>query len=603
MKTKILAFLLFAISFRALAQHQPLKEDPRFKGLDTAFQRVLKTWHAAGFAVAVIEKNKVVYAKGFGYRSIENKLPVTANTLFAIGSCSKAFTATLIGKLQQDGKLDIDKPVTNYLPSLKFYNDAMNSTITLRDMMSHQTGLPRHDLSWYFFNTPSTDSLIQRIQYMEPTFGVRQKWQYNNFMFAAQGDIVEKMSGKSWEENIKQNFFIPLGMTRSDASIPELEKTDDIATGYGLKKDTIIKKLEYYHINGMAPAGAINSSVNDMAKWVTAWINNGKFEGKEIIPARHRDEAISSQSIIDPALPSKEKPDLFFANYGFGWFLSSYKGHYRVEHGGNIDGFSASTCFFPSDSIGIVVLSNQDGSPVPSIVRNLVTDRMLNLKYFDWNTDQKKGVDKAKAEEEKLKKEKAPVAKHFPATHPLDNYSGNFSNPGYGTLKIRLIKDSLLIKTFNNTIWLRHNSYDIFDLFMKDPKDGVDTSETPEIKFQFQMDLSGEITGLTAQLEAGLKPILFTKQAIAKPLTAAELEKYVGEYVLGGITAKVYIKDKTLFVFVPGQPDYETIALGNDKFGLKALNGFYLQFGPQGSDKITEATFIQPNGSFKATKK
>jgi len=241
MKTNLIFLLLCALSLQSLAQQSSTTvNDPRFKGLDTAFQHVLKTWHAAGFAVAVIEKNKVVYAKGFGYRDIAGKLPVTPNTLFAIGSCTKAFTATLIGKLQQDGKLDIDKPVNNYLPGLKFYNDAMTNTITLRDMMSHRTGLPRHDLSWYFFNTPSTDSLVQRVQYMEPTFGIRQKWQYNNFMFAAQGDVVQHLSGKSWQENIREKFFVPLGMSRSDLSIPELEKTDDVATGYGLKKDAII---------------------------------------------------------------------------------------------------------------------------------------------------------------------------------------------------------------------------------------------------------------------------------------------------------------------------------------------------------------------------
>jgi len=160
---KTLALLLAAISLQAVAQ-KSADNDARFKGLDTAFQHILKTWHAAGFAVVVIEKDKIVYAKGVGYRNLESKLPVTPNTLFAIGSCTKAFTATLIGKLQADNKVDIDKPITGYLPSLKFFNDAMNNNITLRDMMSHRTGLPRHDFSWYFANTPSLDSLMQRIQ-------------------------------------------------------------------------------------------------------------------------------------------------------------------------------------------------------------------------------------------------------------------------------------------------------------------------------------------------------------------------------------------------------------------------------------------------------
>jgi len=601
MKTNLIILLLCGLSLQGMSQQSA---DPRFKGLDTAFERVLKTWHAAGFAVAVIEKNKVVYAKGFGYRDIAGKLPVTPNTLFAIGSCTKAFTAALIGKLQQDGKLDIDKPVNNYLPSLKFYNDAMTNTITLRDMMSHRTGLPRHDLSWYFFNTPSTDSLVQRIQYMEPTYGIRQKWQYNNFMFAAQGSVVQHLSGKSWEENIRAEFFLPLGMSRSDLSIPELEKTDDIATGYGLKKDSIIKKLDYYHIDGMEPAGAINSSVNDMAKWVIAWINNGKYQGKEIIPGSFRNEAISSQSIIDGALPGKEKPGMYFATYGFGWMLSSYDGHYRVEHGGNIDGFSASTCFFPSDSVGIVVLSNQDGSPVPSIVRNLITDRMLNLKYNDWNSDLKSAADKGKQGADKAKKEKIASTKHNPATHSLADFAGLYKNPGYGAMKLFISNDSLFVKTVTHTLWLRHADYDIFDVFDKDPKEGIDTSADVQLKLQFRMNLGGEIDGLEGLLEAGLKPIVFTKEIEAKKVTAAELEKYTGDYALAGLTAKVYVKDgKTLYVLVPGQPDYEMVPLGNDKFAVKTLTGYYLQFGPPGAAKITEATFIQPNGSFKAARK
>ena len=601
---KNVIILLFCLVTTCAIAQQPVNTDTRFKGLDTAFNRVLKSWHAAGFSVAVVVKNKVVYARGFGYRDMAGKLPVTANTLFAIGSCTKSFTASLIGKLQNDGKLDIDKPVSNYLPQLKFYNDAMTNTITLRDMMSHRTGLPRHDISWYLFNSTSTDSLVQRIQYMEPTYGIRQKWQYNNFMFAAQGDVVAKMTGKSWGDNVRESFFVPLGMTRSNTTIPEMEKTDDIAIGYGLKKDTVIKKRDYYHINGMEPAGAINSSASDMAKWLITWINNGKFEGKEIIPANFRNEAISSQSIIDGALPGKEKPDVYFANYGFGWMLTSYKGHYRVEHGGNIDGFSASTCFFPADSVGIVVLSNQDGSSVPAIVRNIIADRLLHLSYHDWNSDLKNAADKAKKEEEKLDKEKKDTVKRYPATRGLAGFAGSYTNQGYGTMKVYVSRDSLFVQTVTKTLWLRHATYDNFDVFIKDPKEGVDTTEGLGVKLQFTMNTSGDIDALTGQLEGGLKPIIFAKGIDAKVVTSAELKKYAGDYILGGITVKVYVKDeKTLYALVPGQPDYELVPIGNDKFALKVLSGYYLQFGPPGAEKITEATFIQPNGSFKAIKK
>ena len=210
---KFILFPLLFIAFSGFSQKGKTKANTRFSGLDATFNQVLKDWHAAGFAVAVVEKNKIIYAKGFGYRDLGKKLPVDANTLFAIGSCTKAFTASLIGMLQRDGKLDIDKPATSYLPGLKFYNNEMNNNITLRDMLCHRTGLPRHDFSWYLFPTESRDSLVQRIKYMEPTAPIRTVWQYNNFMFMTLGAIDEKLAGSTWERDVKQKIFDPLGMT------------------------------------------------------------------------------------------------------------------------------------------------------------------------------------------------------------------------------------------------------------------------------------------------------------------------------------------------------------------------------------------------------
>ena len=244
-----------------------------------------------------MEKNKVVYAKGFGYRDYENKIPVTPNTLFAIGSCTKAFTSSLLGILRNENRVDFDKSPEKYLPELKFFNKEMDNYITIRDMMCHRTGLPRHDYSWYFFPTDSRDSLMGRIQFQEPSAGIREKYQYNNFMFMLQGLIVEKVTGKTWEDNISEKFFKPLGMSGSNMSIESLEKSADAALGYSLRSDSIIEKVDYYHIRGMSPAGSINSSVNDMAKWVITWINGGKFEGKEIVPASYVSEAISSQMV------------------------------------------------------------------------------------------------------------------------------------------------------------------------------------------------------------------------------------------------------------------------------------------------------------------
>jgi CubicO group peptidase (beta-lactamase class C family) len=447
---------LSVVSFAQKHKALPADADP-FAGLDTSFARVLKDWHAAGFAVAVVRKNEVIYAKGFGYRDYENKLPVTPHTLFAIGSCTKAFTASLIGLLQKDGKVDIDKPVRDYLPALKFNNDAMNNTVTLRDMMCHRTGLSRHDYVWYFFNTPSRDSLLQRIQYMEPDAGIREKWQYNNFMFFAQGAVVEKLSGKTWEENVAEKLFQPLEMKESDFSVADMAKSTDASLGYTVKKDSLLKKMDYYNISAMGPAGSINSNVTDMSNWVITWINGGKFGGKEILPASYVNQAMSVQMATGGGIPEKESPDIYFSGYGFGWFLSSYKGHYMVEHGGNINGFSANTCFFPSDSIGIVVLSNQNASYVPGIVRNLIADKVLHLEYKDWETSLKETNDKNNATAKDAKKNMISTQKS--GTHPsheLADYTGFFTDPGTGSFEITLRHDSLFAQAGTHMWWLSH---------------------------------------------------------------------------------------------------------------------------------------------------
>lgn len=607
MRNLLTVFCLLTIPFLSLSQMKakPIMPEDRFAGLDTAFERVLKDWHAAGFAVAVVEKDKVVYAKGFGYKDFDKKIPVTTNTLFAIGSCTKAFTSSMLGLLRKDGKVDFDKPVRNYLPDLKFYNDAMNNGIILRDLMSHRTGLPRHDYSWYGFSTNSRDSLVKRIQYMEPNFGVREKWQYNNFMFLLQGVVAEKVTGKSWEENIRQNIFKPLGMMSSNFSVTDMEAYTDAALGYGIRKDSIIKKLDYYNINAMGPAGSINSNVVDMANWVSTWINGGKFKGKEILPAAYVTEAMSSQMVVGAALPTKEKPDIQFSTYGFGWILASYKSHYRVEHGGNIDGFSASTCFFPSDSVGIVVLTNQNGSSVTSIVRNLLADRMLKLPYFDWNTDLKRAADKAKATVKEAEKTRTSNRKmNTIPSHALKEYEGIYNHPGYGNFDVNFIHDSLFARLGKDILWLRHNHYDIFEPFNVDPRDGIDTADKSPLRLQFQMNEAGDVNAVSIALEPTLPALKFSKTPKPKEITKEELQKFVGDYELNGAVVKVYIKDsKTLYVLVPGQPDYELIPVDKNKFAIKVANGFFVQFEINDKGECTELNFIQPNGNFKAKKK
>jgi CubicO group peptidase (beta-lactamase class C family) len=591
--------VLFAVTSFQTTQAQTT--DKRLAGLDTFINRTLKEWHAAGVTIAVVEKNKVLLAKGYGYKDYENKTPVTENTLFAIGSCTKAFTSSLLAFPMKDGKLDLDKPVNHYLPELRFIKDELTNSITTRDMMCHRTGMPRHDLAWYSSKT-RRDSLLYIIRYFEPSAPLRQRWQYNNFMFLAQGSLAEKLSGQSWEALIKEKIFTPLGMNASNTSMNDHQKAPDFSLGYR-EEDGKVIKMKFMNIDAIGPAGSINSNAKDMANWVMIWINGGKFNGKEILPAAYCNEAISSQMVINGRLPSKEQPDVYLNNYGFAWFLSSYRGHYRVEHGGNIDGFSSNTSFFPSDSIGVFVSVNQNGSPLPNIIRNTIIDRLLGLKFRDWHGMQKEAADKAKAAaKEQLKKDSTQQKKGTRPSHSLVDYTGTFKNDGYGAITIFQDKDTLK-GSYNGLYFkIKHYHYDYFNFSFA--ADEADIDEENAMKGLFTINVKGEIEALKLPLESSVDEIVFKKEVVSIDVKKEDLEKLVGEYELSGTTIKISIKgEKTLMMFVPGQPEYELVPVKENIFNLKIASGFSVRFEKDDKGNVIALYSIQPNGTFKAIRK
>jgi len=593
---KKLVFLSFL--FLSFFSYSQKPADKRLAGLDTFVVRVLKSWNAPGVSIAVIEKNKVVYTGGFGYRDYEKKLPVTENSLFAIGSCTKAFTAAMLGMLEKEGKLSIDKPVRDYLPELKFQNEYANNHVTLRDMMSHRTGLPRHDLSWYG-STASRKELLERIQYLKPTAELRERYQYNNFMFMAQGVAIEKLTGKSWEENLKERIFKPLGMNKSVVTTGEMEVSTDHSRAYSLKNDSLIIAIPFRNIDAIGPAGSINSSAKEMANWLITWINGGKFNNKEIIPAGYVNQAIMVQTATGGGVPGKENADIHFGGYGLGWGMSSYRGHYRVEHGGGIDGFITTTSFYPSDSIGIFVVSNQSGPS--SSIRNFIADRMLKLEPRNWIdyllATEKRARDAAKAvpNTDSLNRKKG--------TRPsvaLADYAGTYSNPGYGSMIVSFENDQLGARLNAFDLKLEHFHFDQFRAVLREESPGFQP-----LKVSFHLDGKGNPEKLTVPLQFGVKDIEFKKEIKAIAVQKTELEKYAGDYEFApGSLAKFYIKNNnTLYAFVEGQPEYELVAVKKDEFNFKTLSGYSVKFEANEKGEIAAVNFIQPNGIFKATRK
>lgn len=572
--------------------------DKRLAGLDTFVARVLKDWKAPGVSIAVVEKNNVVYTGGFGYRDLEKKLPVTENTLFAIGSCTKAFTSSMLGMLIKEGTVDLDKPVRTYLPELKFYNEYLNDHVTLRDMMCHRTGLPRHDYSWYG-STATRMELLKRIEYQEPTAELREKYQYNNFMFMSQGVLLEKLTGKSWETNIQEKIFNPLGMGQTVTNVSGMEKSVDHSLAYSLIKDSFALTIPYRNIDAIGPAGSINSSAKDMTKWLITWINGGKYDGKEIIPLDYVRQAMTAQ-MISGGLPSPENPDVQNFGYGLAWGIGSYRGHYRVEHGGGIDGFISSTGFFPTDSIGIYVVSCTGA--VTAAIRNFISDRMLGLSYRDWHKQQRDPYVKARFAALMTPPANDSVGRVF-NTRPslaLADYAGKYTHKGYGSLEVSLAGDQLQA-VYNGTVLpLQHKH---FDLFRGKPKDAA-SEDSPYTELFFALNKEGKIKSVAIGLQPGLGDIVFEKESQVPQLTKEDLEKYAGEFTIGPQPVSFVVRNgTTLFALLPPQPDYELVPSGQDEFKLKILEGFKVKFKMDDTGKAIEASFIQPNGVFVAKKK
>ncbi len=576
--------------------------DKRLKGVEKELNEVLDTWKASGFAVAVVENDKVIYSKGFGYRDFENKKPADANTLFAIGSCTKAFTASLLGILEKEEKLSLDDHPSMYVPELSFSDPAIQQGVTIKDLITHRTGLPRHDFAWYFFPTDSKDSLIMKIKHQKPFADLRETWYYNNFMYLTQGVIAERITGKTWEENIQERIFIPLDMNDSRVSSYEAEESNNVAKGYGVKNDQI-DYMPYYRISGMSPAGSIYSSANDMAKWVKTWINGGKNGSDELLPAGYVNQAMSSQMVVNSGTPNPKRPDLHFANYGYGWMVSSYKGHYRVEHGGNINGFSASTSFFPTDSVGIVVLVNQNGSTVTGVVRNIIADRMLRVKKTDWNGDLFEEISSQQNAAESSTQEDSKVEGTRPS-HVSEQYTGTYSNEGYGSFKLVSKNDSLIAIFKRLNLYLSHYHYDVFTP-LEIKENGVDSLDfLGPIKFNFRTSNQGDIDELAIQIEPAIsEPIIFKRTPNEIAVSTEQLEKYVGTYALGPMEAKVYLKEEALYLFVPGQPEYELGPIAEHLFTIKILQGYKVEFTIDENGDINGFKSIQPNGTFSAEKK
>jgi CubicO group peptidase (beta-lactamase class C family) len=508
------AALLGAASLRAAepAGKDRLAADRgRLANLDGFVTDALKEWHVPGLALAVVKDGEVLLTRGYGYRDLEARRPVTPRTLFAIASISKSFTVTGLGMLADEKKLDWDRPVREYLPDFRLHDRVGGDRVTARDLVTHRTGLPRHDAMWYVTKL-SRREMYDRLRYLEPSQDLRYRYQYNNLAYMTAGVLLERASGKPWEEFVRGRLFAPLGMTHSNVSVTESEKSDDFARPYREQKGEV-RRIPFRNIDAMAPAGSINSCAEDMARYLLFHLAKGSHGGKQLLSRSAAEEMQAPQMVIPLSV---QKHDAFHepgdSTYGLGLMVTRHRGLKLIQHGGSIDGFIALFSFLPEKNLGVVALSNlwaRDGNPVPGVVTHEIYDRLLGAEGTDWRERGRQQCRKVveQREKDKAKSEKARKAGTSPS-HPLADFAGAYEHAAYGKMTVEVDGKGLKVVFAGGTVLARHYHYDTFEF--------VDSWEHPagmleDNKLTFQYGAKGVIDRVSVAMQEGVGDFVFLR--------------------------------------------------------------------------------------------
>lgn len=412
--------------------------------LDKYINRALQDWNIPGVAVAIVKDEKLVLAKGFGKQSISRNDKVDENTLFMIGSNTKAFTATLLSLLQFDKKCSLDDKVVKWLPDFTMKDPWITKELNLTDILCHRMGMETYQGDFMFYNSALTKAeVIKKFGELTPLYGFRSKWGYTNAGFLLAGECIQKISNESWEYNIQNRIFGPLQMNRSRALCTEMPLQQNIAAPHTLVFDTL-KLIPYPIIDNLAPAGSISSSISDISHWLICQLDSGRYNGKLIIPFPVIQETRKPRSVIG----NSQRPfnHSNFNLYGLGWLITDYEGREIVFHTGGIDGFLTSITLVPEEKLGIAIFTNSDANDFYWALNWEIVDAYLNLPYRNYSSfylaDSKKYRE---GELSQYKAQKDTVSMHLKPITDLKNFVGHYLHPVYGYLDITLSNDKLMM--------------------------------------------------------------------------------------------------------------------------------------------------------------
>jgi len=464
----------------------------------------MATWEIPGLAIAVVKDGETVWARGFGVRHLGTGEPVDENTIFAIGSATKAFTAAVVGMLVQEGLLDWDDHATAYLPTFELSDPYVTRELTVRDLLTHRSGLNRGDQVWYATDL-DREEILHRVRYQPPTSSFRSQFGYNNNMVLAAGQLAPALTGLTWDEFVRRRIFAPLGMERSVTSTIPLGHMDNVAQPH-LEVDGEVQPIPWRNIDNIGPAGSINSSVAEMASWIKLQLAGGIWKGQSLLDSALVREMHSPQTIVPlEGSWALMAPASHFLMYGMGWFLHDYRGQKIVQHGGNIDGMHALVALMPEEQLGLVILTNANPNYLTYALMLRVFDTFLGDAETDWNAElhQRFREVEERSEARQRDVEEARVSGTRPSL-PMERYTGLYRHEMYGEVEVEMEEEHLTARRGPHFVGeLEHWHFDTFRIHWRDRTMGT-------AFITFQLDARGQVAraelqglGALERVEAG----------------------------------------------------------------------------------------------------
>ena len=566
----------------------------KLDGFDEYMEKILVDWNVPGVGIGIVKDKELIFAKGYGYRDYGNKLPFTPATLFPIASNTKLFTAIAAGLLVDEGKLTFDKPIRDAVPSLRFHDNTLNESVTLRDMLAHRTGITRHDMIWYKSGfTPK--ELFERLQFMKPVEPLRQTFIYNNMMYEAVGYMIELLTGKNWSQFVQEQILGPLQMNDTVFSIQEMLKKPDFGVPYTEKRDsTDLHKIPYYEDTKFSsPAGGIVSSIQEMSRWLIALMNEGMISDKQVIPEGILKATLEPViSLPNTAAEMRGFWEILNPNYGMGRHTASYRGHLLTFHGGAINGFHSQVSFMPREKIGIVAfVIGGHCAILRDVISYNVYERLLGLDHTPWNVRMLDIVSKAKqADQEARAKSGGNMVPNTAPSHVLVDYVGAYEHPAYGVLDIKLANEQLQFTFHEAVLPLMHFHFDRFDT----PNDEIHG----QWSVNFITNPLGDIDRAVMSLDQA--EAVFIR--LPKKMDDALLKQLVGTYQTAtGYKLQVNLKEGELWLVNPQAPKDKLIPYKELQFRVAQFSDTVFEFiYVDGEIKLLKQT--QPYGEFVYTK-